>query len=193
MSSLLNITGAVVIGGLIMLSILGRAINLNQTSIEKTTTLTMQTNAVTAARILEYDFVKAGYKVPKGTAVTAADSVSITFTADLLDDGVVRTIQYSLGSTSESNVASTRNPRDRILHRSVSGQSSTDAILGLTNLLFTYYDSLGKKTTTLSQIRSIYVHMDFEASERVIKTTDTPSDTGYQGVHWEKTIFPRNL
>lgn len=193
MSSLLNVTGAIVIGGLIMLSIFGRAINLNQTSIEKTTTLTMQTNAVTAARIVEYDFVKAGYKVPKGTAVTAADSVSITFKTDLLDDGIVRTIQYALGATSEAAVAQTRNPRDRILHRSVTGQASTDAILGVTNLAFTYYDSLGKKTTTPSQIKSIYVHIDFEASERVIKTTDSAGDSSFQGVHWEKTIFPRNL
>ena len=193
MSSMLNVTGAFVIGAIIMLSILTRGINLNQASIEKTTILIMQTNSVTAARIIEYDFVKAGYHVPKGTAVTSADSISITFKSDLLDDGIVRTISYSLGPVSEANVAVTKNPRDRILHRSVTGHASTDAILGLTDLVFSYYDSAGKATIIPANIRSIYVHMDFEASERVIKTTDTPSDTGFQGVHWEKTIFPRNL
>lgn len=193
MSSLLNVTGAVVIGAIILLTIFSRAIDLNQTSTEKTLTLNLQTGAVTAARVLEYDLVKAGYHVPKGTAITQADSVSLTFRADLLDGGSINTIQYYLGPTSEASVASTKNPRDRVLHRIVTGIGVTDAILGLTNLRFTYYDSTGAATMVLANIRSIHARMDFESPERVIKQTDTPSDTAYPGVYWEKTIYPRNL
>jgi hypothetical protein len=193
MSSLLNLTGAVVIGALILITIFARAVNLNQTSTEKTFTLNLQTNAVTAARVLEYDLVKAGFHVPKGTAITQADSVSITFQSDLLDGGTINTVQYYLGAINESQVALTKNPRDRVLHRMVSGISTTDAILGLTNLKFRYYDSVGNTTNVLANIRSIYARMDFESPERVIKPVDTPSDTAYPGVYWEKTIYPRNL
>ena len=193
MSSLLNLTGAVVIGAIILVTIFARAINLNQTSAEKTFTLNLQTNAITAARILEYDLVKAGFHVPKGTAITQADSESITFQSDLLNGGMVNTVQYYLGAITEPQVAVTKNPRDRVLHRIVSGISTTDAILGLTNLKFRYYDSLGNTTTVLPDIRSVYARMDFESPERVIKPIDTPSDTAYPGVYWEKTIYPRNL
>lgn len=193
MQSLLNLTGAVVIGALVLITIFGRAINLSQTSAEKTFTLNLQTNAITAARVLEYDLVKAGFHVPKGTAITQADSERVTFTADLLDTGTINTVQYYLGAVDEAQVAVTKNPRDRILHRVVSGMGTTDAILGLTNLKFKYYDSTGATTSVLANIRSIYARMDFESPERVIKPADEASDTTYPGVYWEKTIYPRNL
>ena len=193
MQSLLNLVGAVVIGALVLVTIFGRATTLNQTSTEKTFTLNLQTNAVTAARVLEYDLVKAGFHVPKGTAITQADSVSLTFKADLHDAGTINTVQYYLSSVTDPEVSVTQNPRDRVLHRIVSGLGTTNAILGLTNLKFAYFDSTGNTTSVLADIRSIYTRMDFESAERVIKPIDTPSDTAFPGVYWEKTIYPRNL
>ena len=184
MAVLIDIVGASVIAGIIMLTILNLNANLNQASYEKVYTLNMQTNIVTLARIIEYDFVKIGYHTSK-PAILNADSTSIRFTSDLLNAGVTNTVKYSISDVSESVVASTKNPRDRMIYREVNGQPMISANLGVTSLKFTYLDSMGSETSNLTFIKAIRVKIKLENPE--------PIDTTYQGVFWEKTIYPRNL
>ena len=192
MAALIDIIGAGLIAGLVLLSIFGLGANLNQASYEKSFTYALQTNAVTVARIMESDIVKIGYHIPKGTAITSATASSIAFKADLANVGVTNVVRYTLSSTTASEVNTTINPRDVMLYREVDG-STIAANLGVTNLQFAYYDSAGTATTTLAQIRSIYVKISLESPERIINTAEAASDTAYPGVFWEKTIYPRNL
>ena len=192
MAALIDIIGAGIIAGLVLLSIFGLGANLNQASYEKSFTYALQTNVVTLARIMESDIVKIGYHIPKGTAITSASANSITFKADLADAGVTNIVRYTLSNTSSAEVNATLNPKDVVLYREVDG-STIAANLGVTNLQFAYYDSAGTPTATLSDIKSIYVKISLESPERIINTAEAATDTSYPGVFWEKTIFPRNL
>src|SRR5512135_1866096 len=127
MSTLLDIVGSIVIGGIFISILLG----LNNSAVENayvyTSELTLQENLVSIATLLEYDFRKLGQCAdpdnrPDVPILYAADS-SITFLGDLPDathpfgDGIVDTVQYSLGPDG----LFAQNPRTRILYRTVDG------------------------------------------------------------------------
>ena len=192
MAALIDIIGAGIIVGILFLTIFGLGANLSQASYENSFTYQLQSNTTTIARIIESDLVKVGYHVPAGTEITAATASSVTFKADLKDNGTINTVQYYVGTTSEAAVIATKNPRDIVLYRVVDGQT-IEANVGVTGLQLKYFDAAGNETMTLNQIRSIYVKVNLESPERAIKTTDTAADTSYPGVFWEKTVFPRNL
>src|SRR2546425_7907376 len=117
MSVLIDIIGAAIIAGIIILAIFGLNVNLSQANYNKLFTLTTQTNTVVLAQMMEYDMVKIGYHVPNpGTsAVLGAKPDSIVFKGDLNNSGTVNTVKYYTGST--STLAFTRNPRDKMIYR----------------------------------------------------------------------------
>ena len=178
---LIDIIGATIILGIIIMAILGLNVNLDLASYNKTFTLITQTNTVTLARMLEYDLVKAGYHTPK-PAILGAKSDSISFLTDLRDAGVVNSVTYYLGPTSV--LGSTKNPRDRMLYRVEYG-STISSNLGVTALKFTYFDTAGSVTTIPSNIASINVQFTVESP--------FPVDTTYAAAVWQKRVYPRNL
>lgn len=167
--------------------------NVNQAHYEKTLTTNQHTNIVTFARMLEYDIVKIGYHSKKD-AIQYADTSRIQFKADLENNSNVLSVQYSLGNM----IASTKNPRDRMVIKQVSTKPTISANLGLTSLQFSYYDTLGQRLETpittsarLDSIKSITIKIWLESPEPVYSMIT--GNTSYQTVYWEKTIFPRNL
>src|SRR5260221_13424951 len=96
---ILDIFGASIIAGIILVAIFGMNVNLDQATYNKTFTLITQTNTVALARMIEYDFVKIGYHTPK-PAVLAAKSDSISFyMADPTNPGVAYyPVQYYVSS-----------------------------------------------------------------------------------------------
>ncbi len=199
MASMLDIIGATIIAGMVMLIIFGVTANLNQTLYTSTLSLNVQTSAVSLARTLEHDFYKIGYNVNKttDTSITYADTNQIRFKADLSNTGTtLNRVVYR----SANLITSTRNPRDRVFVRR-QDNSQINAEIGVTNFNLTYYDVNGSRISTpithkdsLAKIKSIKVKLFIESSEPVLKT-DNPQDTlnSYIGVHWEKLIYPRNL
>jgi len=181
MAVLIDIFGAAIIAGILLLSIFGLNTNLSQANYNKTFSLMTQTNAVTLARIIESDLVKAGYHVG-ALPILTAKSDSLKFQADLEDDGSVHTIAYAISPT--SSLGSTKNPRDRIFYR-VDNGSVIAANVGLTDISFQYFDTNGDTTSSINLINSIRVKFRIESSE--------PVDTAYASVFWEKRIYPRNL
>ncbi len=199
MVSMLDIIGATIIAGMVMLIIFGVTANLNQTLYTSTFSLNVQTSAVSLARTIEYDFYKIGYNVNKtsDTCITYADTNQIRFKTDLLNTGsALNRIVYR----SANLITGTRNPRDRVFVRQ-QDNSQINAEIGVTRFNLTYYNVNGSKMSTpithkdsLAKIKSIQVKLFIESSEPVLKT-DNPSDTltSYIGVSWEKLIYPRNL
>jgi hypothetical protein len=114
--------------------------------------LVVQENLVEVTSLLEYDFRKIGYcynpkNFPDPTkSILLADSNRIKFVTDLTTktypygDGIMDTIYYYLGPTSE--LTSTPNPNDRYLYRVVNSQTPQGANLGVTTFSLKYYDAL---------------------------------------------------
>lgn len=181
MAILVDIVGSLVIAGIVLLSILGLNVNMNQATYNKTFSLVTQSNTVALARMIEFDFAKIGYHSPKPMILTAGPD-SISFKSDLGNNGTVHTIKYYLGST--STLAFTKNPNDRLLYRVQDG-TVIPMNLGLTRFSLSYVDSSGFVTTKPDSIRGIYVAFDVQSSE--------PVDAAYCGAYWEKSFYPKNL
>jgi hypothetical protein len=154
-STLLDILGSTVIGGLLLLILL----RMNDSAVENNFLYSgeeiVQQNIVDVVRLIEYDFRKIGYCanyeiLPDGAvAIREADSTDITFWTDLptkekpYGDEVIDIVRYYLGPTTESTVSSTPNPNDRMLYRVVNNETPKGSNLGVTNFKLTYYDSDG--------------------------------------------------
>lgn len=146
MSTILDILGAIVIGGFLLLAI----IRMNGTTVESTyvysADLTVQSNLVAVGGLIEYDFRRIGYcadpsKIPDPSkSILAADSNRIKFLTDVDSDGNVDTVQFYVGPTSE--LSGTPNPRDRLLYRVVNQEQAKGVNLGVTQLSLQYYDAL---------------------------------------------------
>lgn len=164
-STLIDIIGSTVVGGLLFLILLrmneASVMNNYQYSGERI----VQQNLVEVVTLIEYDFRKIGYcnkynnmayysDPDSSKSIFSANSSSIAFLTDIpqlpsypFGDNKIDTIRYYLGSTSE--LSSTTNPRDRVLHRVVNGNAAKGVSLGVTQFTLTYYDSDGDKITAM--------------------------------------------
>lgn len=165
-AALIDIAGSVVVGGFLLLILFG----INDSAVRNTYNfsgeLTVQESLVATVDVLEYDFRKIGFcenpnalPRPEENAILYADTSEIVFLTDLMiapdydkGDGVVDTIRYQLGPTSE--LSGTPNPDDRKLYRIVNGASPQAANLGITYFKIRYFrDSLtALGGTTLAEI-----------------------------------------
>lgn len=192
MSSLMDILMSTFIFGILALTVGRVQTNINSSIAQNQGNVVVQSNAVELARILEYDFAKIGYKAI-GQKITAADSTTITFDADLERTSAVKTVIYSVGTTSQ--LTATANPRDFSLKRTVSG-NTVNINYGIIAFNLKYYDIDNAmiptpiaSATDLNKIHSIKIHFDLQSPEPIY----SKSDTTWEGVSWEKTIIPRNL
>lgn len=163
---ILDVLGSMLIGGILLLTLF----RMNDTATRNTYNfsgeLTLQENLVATVEVLEYDFRKIGYcedpsalPNPEENAILFADTSRIKFLTDLMippyddpeGDGVVDTIEYSLGDPSE--LTGTPNPNDRMLYRIENGVPIASN-LGITYFKIRYFrDSLTSSgSTTLAEI-----------------------------------------
>lgn len=171
-STLLDILGSSLVGGMLLM-IMWR---LNDAATQNTYNyggeVIVQQNLVEVVGLLEYDFRKIGYckdwtKIPDPSqAILSADSSSIKFLTDLDNDGVVDSLQYYLGPTSE--LTTTPNPRDRMLYRIENAATPAGANLGVTNFKLSYFNALGTKMsfpiTSPSQIATMQIDLKIEST-----------------------------
>jgi type II secretory pathway component PulJ len=193
-STIIDIVGSVLIGGTLML-ILWR---LNNATSENTYNysgeLSLQQNLATVAMVIEYDFRKIGYcsdwnKIPDPTkAIVLADSNKIKFLTDVQSDGVVDTMYYYLGPTSE--LTQTENPRDRILYRLVNNETPKGANMGVTQFKMVYFNALGDTIsfpiTNPGEITSMEINVTVENTAGY--------DQKYSSAFWRQIrLVARNL
>ncbi len=148
-STLLDILGSTIVGGLLLMILL----KLNDASVQNTFTfggdLIVQQNLVSVVDLIEYDFRKIGYckdwkKIPDPSkSIIAADTSSITYLTDDDNDGIVDTMHYYTGTTSE--LLATPNTKDRLLYRVLNSDAPKSANMGITQFKLTYFDALGNK------------------------------------------------
>ncbi len=172
-STILDIIGSVVIGGLIMLILFRLSDAASQNTYNNSQELSVQTDLTAIVEILENDFRKIGYckdytKISDpSTAIISADSTSISFLTDVNNDGNVDTLHYYVGPTSE--LASTPNPNDRLLYRVIDSQTPKSINVGLTEFNLMYFDPLGDTLsfpiTSPGEIASIQISVKVEDVE----------------------------
>ena len=194
MSTLLDILGSTLIGGILLLLVLKMNLFISNASFASDNELKMQQNAKTLAEIINYDFRKIGYN-HEGTAIITAQKDRIKFLADLqppdsAGHGTVDIIEYFILDSTHS--AGTSNERDIILVRVL---NETDSIagpsLGLVKLEFSYLDSLSSSTNDLDKIKYVKTEMWVEPVEPANNFVTGNKDSVF--TYWEFTINPRNL
>ena len=148
-SSILDIMGSTLIGGMLMLILF----RVNDATVENNYMyggeLVVQQNLVAVVELLEFDFRKIGYcedwtKLANPLDyIVSADSNSIKFLTDLDSDGNVDSLTYFSGPVTE--LTGTPNPRDKLLYRVENDETPIGTNLGVTQFELVYYDALGAK------------------------------------------------
>ena len=117
MQVLLDVIGASLLVGILLLTAISINSNLTMSTWKTSTTYNIESQGIQLARIIEYDLYKLGYAVAS-SKILLADSVRLKFRANLLDKAnKIDTVEYVLGSA----VAGSSNPKDNQLSRTVNG------------------------------------------------------------------------
>ncbi|MCK5086686.1 MAG: hypothetical protein KAQ90_04150 [Melioribacteraceae bacterium] len=146
-STLIDILGSIVIGGLLFMILLRLHEAAVANSFQYNGELIVQQNLVEVVKLLEHDFRKIGYcadwqAIPDPSkSIITADSNSISFLTDVNSDGTPDTLLYYLGPLSE--LEHTPNPRDRMLYRIVNGATPAGSNLGITQFELHFFDAFG--------------------------------------------------
>jgi hypothetical protein len=169
-STLIDILGSVMIGGVLLLILLRLNDSAVQNSFQYNGEMIVQRNLVEIVQLLEYDFRKIGYckdwvNFPDPTkAILLADSTSIIFLSDVDSDKFMDTLAYSLGSSDE--LLQTPNPNDKMLYRQVNNSPRITSNLGVTLFRLTYFDSFGVEIpfpiTITSKIHTMQIDLIVE-------------------------------
>jgi len=115
-STLIDILGSIVIGGMLMLILFRLNDSAVANSFRYNGELLVQKNLVEVVSLLEYDLRKIGYcavweNLPNPSKyIVAADSTSLKYLTDTDSDGYVDTLTYYLGPASELSGTEFENP-----------------------------------------------------------------------------------
>jgi len=179
-STLLDILGSTIIGALLLLILFRINDTAMQNAFSHSGELMVQQALVEAVSVIEYDFRKMGYCenwesiANPSNAIIFADTSSISFLTDLPSvgntkgDGIVDTLHYYTGPTSE--LSETDNPNDRLLYRVINSATPVGSNIGITKFHLTYFDSFGKKE------KLVYKKKDPREHSRIIKRDYDPND-----------------
>jgi len=172
--------------------------------------LLVQQNLVEITRLLEYDFKKIGYckdptKIPNPSlAIRYADSVKIKFltdfptTADPQGDGILDSLTYYVGPTSEASA--TPNPYDRLLYRVENNSTPRGVNLGVTQFELKYFDafrdSIPSPVTNCGLIQYMQITIEVQnlAAADTLIVNKAAFDRPYQSAFWRQVrLVAKNL
>jgi len=182
MDSNITLIGSIVIGGIFLMSLMSFYGSLTEYSAEKILELLSQETTASFMEIINHDFRKIGGGVAS-PAIAITDTFSLTFFADVDEDGAVDEVRYSLSTTALAS--STPNPNDRILYRDVNGVQTVDTPAGVTAFTVTLRDQYGNATTELMNTWQIAVSITIESLFEI--------DGQYPRAVWEYRVTPVNL
>ncbi len=198
-STLIDLMGSIVIGGLLLLILL----TLNDAAVENNFVYggeaIAQANLVEVVRLVEHDFRKIGYcrdweKIPDPSkSVLMATQNSIKFLTDDDNDGILDTIFYQLGSESELEI--TPNPNDKMLYRVRNNEEPIGANLGVTQFDLFYYDAMGNELSFPITVPSAIYTMQINIKVEDVYGYDRVNcDEQYSSAFWRQVrLASRNL
>jgi len=183
MGSILDVVGSFIIGTLLLMMILRVNGEYNQNTTQDRLDLIAQENLSILVEEIEYDFRKIGHGVNNpANAITAADTSSITFSADLDNNGTLEVVRYLLSGTDQATA--TDNPNDRILFRFEDG-TPVGGTLGVVDFQITLRDVTGAQTSILSQVKTVEYYLLVESPFAI--------DSSYSQCTWSGAVSPINI
>jgi len=166
MTAVLDALISILLGGMLLLNVLGAQDVVAEDSSMYQGDVLVQEMLITQVQYIEGEFRNMGYGLPPGrqTILAAGDS-SISFLTDIDRNGVIDTLTYSLGPTSE--LSATQNEMDRYIHRQVNSETFTSpAVVTFFHLqyLTATGDTLAGPVTgsDLSRIREVELSMEVQ-------------------------------
>ena len=147
-STILDIIGAFVIGGILLLTLFRVNDNTVQNFFYYNSDFILQRDLVDIILIVEGDLRRIGYcdnpdnLVPPNQTILSADSNSISFVTDLHRTGKLDTVEYRTGTPDD--LSETPNPRDIPLYRVINNANAERSVTGVvTEFHLVYFDALG--------------------------------------------------
>lgn len=200
MQTLLDTVFSLFIGGLVLISLNKVNLNLINAADSKGVNTVVQQNMSVMTDVLEYDLRKVGYNNFSAPNFKWAESTRVYIRADFDNDGDVDSVHYYLGSSPDlSNI----NTRARILYRSYNGSPGFPIRMGVTRLLFRYFDRNGAPLPASpgvadpARIRSVIVSMEMAVGSTVVNfrrpNGTVGQDTTFSVSSWQKMMTPVNL
>jgi len=190
MSTLIDILGATVITGFLILMTISFSSRINDVTQESISSDITLNDASNSAQILEYYLYKIG-SMATSDVISVADSNKIRFMGDIDEDGSAE--DFTLYNYTGREWTETENPDDSPIYSRInSGDNNLIAVVTKFNL--TYFDEmlseisyadLASRQSARDSIRSVRVFVKSESR--------FPVDSVYQGVVWERLISPKNL
>lgn len=192
-TTIIDIIGAAIIGGVLLLNLLRLNENVYQVDNSTGHDVNLQIEVVNVANIIDSDFNKIGYcfnpmnmnDLPK---VTHADTSSIKIVFDVDKNGFYDTVYYYVSNT--TILSGTANPRDRILYRKINSEIPFIVSNNITEFKFQYlgalYDTLS--TPLASPGLATYIKISFRVEDPFA------FDEKYSEAFWRRlTVTSKNL
>ena len=192
-STIIDILGAAIIGGLLLLNLLRLNQNVYQVDNATGHDVNLQVEVVNVADVIENDFNKIGYcanpaNITDDPKVTFADSSSIKFQYDVDKDGNYDEIYYYVSGTDA--LPETPNPRDRILYRVVNGGYPFILSNNITEFKLQYMDAFWNvlPTPLATPGAANYIKISFRVEDPFAY------DQNYVEAFWRRlTVTSKNL
>lgn len=145
----INLSGSFIVGGIVLLALLYihfRMENFNRSQIINEFT---ESSMTSMADVLDYDFNKIGYRVSTNPKISTINNSSISFLADLDNNGSADSVKYFTRVTGGKQYLVRRT--------TISAVKESQVVIN--NFLLQGYDSLNNSTFTISNIKSIDVQV----------------------------------
>lgn len=195
MGFILDIMFSMIIGGAILISVLSASDIASENQTVYNGNMLVQELLISTAHLVEGEFRNMGYGVPQNeSSVLLADTSKIKFLTDLRNGGVIDTVEYRLGATTE--LKKTKNELDRYLHRYVNNVK-TGAVGVVTVFRLRYFARSGEELGTpvvsdrLTEIHVVEVTMEVQNPNAIARR---PGEIGqgqrdalYSSSIWQQT------
>ena len=142
-STLFDIVGSILVGGIILVMIGRINSNAMENTITSNTEFQTQSSMTSVVSAIESDLRKIGYTANYITpgnpedAILLADTSSIKYLYDYDKNGAYDTIYYYLGPTSD--LSGTPNPYDRYIYKKINNSAPVKVTSGVTTFKLTYF------------------------------------------------------
>jgi len=193
-STIIDVLGSLIIGGLLLLILM----RLNGTVTEHYyitgSDRNLQRSLAETAILIEKDFRKMGfcadpYKITETMdIVIVGDSDFISFYTDVDKDENLDIITYFVSDTNA--LAATKNPRDKILYRQINSDTPLMISTNITRFLLEYYDVFGNKLTSPVASPGNITHM------KISMRVEDPEayNEQYSNAYWQQVrLTSKNL